>query len=367
MRGVFTNGSGNIDDHFLFPNLTSQEDTQARIAFNPTGFQLESSNGEVNQNTHTYIYMAIRRGPLAAPESGTDVFDIDLANPGSSTITTSFPVDFSLTAKRSGSAGNFGVIDRMRGGKGLRTNNTNTEQNVTVILDSMDSFFNGAFGSGDHVFYTWKRAPNYFDVVAYDGDATSAGQSRTISHNLGVAPEMIWIKCRDFAENWAVYHSGIGATKYLNLNNDNAAATSANWWRNTAPTDSVFTIGHQDDVNANGKTHIAYLFASLDGVSKVGSFSGDNTSNRVIDCSFTSGARFVLIKCTSHGGTQWFVFDSERGITTGNDPVLLINATNAEQTGLDLIEPHSSGFAVNYYATEDFNETGKDYIFYAIA
>ena len=42
-----------------------------------------------------------------------------------------------------------------------------------------------------HLSWMWKRAPGFFDVVAYTG-TEAAG--RTVSHNLGVAPEMMWVK-----------------------------------------------------------------------------------------------------------------------------------------------------------------------------
>jgi hypothetical protein len=85
----------------------------------------------------------------------------------------------------------------------------------------------------------------------------------------------------------------------------------------------------------------------------------------VVDCGFSSGARFILHKCTSHAG-NWFLFDSARGIVAGNDPRLWLNATDAEVTNGDFIDPHSSGFIVNN-TYGDLNDTGRDYIFYAIA
>jgi len=94
----------------------------------------------------------------------------------------------------------------------------------------------------------------------------------------------------------------------------------------------------------------------------VGSYTG-NGSTQNIDCGFSSGARFVLIKRTDSTG-GWWVFDTERGIVSGNDPLLYLHLTNAENTTLDFIDPYSSGFAVT--ATSS-NVSGGTYIFYAIA
>jgi hypothetical protein len=100
-------------------------------------------------------------------------------------------------------------------------------------------------------------------------------------------------------------------------------------------------------------------------VSKVGSYTGDGTTGRVIDCGFSSGARFVMVR-TYTQADYWWIFDTERGIVAGNDPRLYLNTTDAEATTADLVDPHSSGFIVNSVNGE-MNYSGRGYIFYAIA
>ena len=152
------------------------------------------------------------------------------------------------------------------------------------------------------------------------------------------------MKRRNAAADWKVYHSALGNTKHLNLNESIAAATDSSIWNDTTPTASVFTLGYDIKVNGNGDNHIAYLFATVAGVSKVGSYTGTG-SDQNIDCGFTNGARFVLIKCTNTGGTNWMVFDSVRGIVSGSEPHLRLNSTNAESSD-DQIDPYSGGFAL---------------------
>jgi hypothetical protein len=206
----------------------------------------------------------------------------------------------------------------------------------------------------------WKRAPSFCDVVAYTGN----NQLRTINHNLGAVPEMMWLKRRDAADIWTVYHSALGAGKRLKLHQTTAAEDDLSSFNNTAPTDSVFTINaNVNQLNASGSTYIAYLFASLDGVSKVGSYTG-NGSTQNIDCGFSSGARFVLIK-GSTVAINWYVFDTERGIVAGNDAELYLDITNAEATFRDTIDPYSSGFSLTGNGV--INVSGETYIFYAIA
>jgi hypothetical protein len=208
--------------------------------------------------------------------------------------------------------------------------------------------------SGDFLFYNWKRASGFFDVVAYTGNGTAG---RTVSHNLGVAPEMMWIKKRSGSYEWIVYSpAGDG---YLRLNTTEVYATSNVLWNATSPTATEFTLGGFTHVNGSGDTYIAYLFASLPGISKLGSFTATGSALD-IDCGFTSGARFVLIRRTNSTG-DWFVFDSVRGITDSTSPYLYLNSTSSESVA-SYIDPLASGFTV----TTDFFGSG-DFIFYAIA
>jgi len=137
-------------------------------------------------------------------------------------------------------------------------------------------------------------------------------------------------------------------------------------WNSTAPTETQFTLeGSNSASNTLGENYIAYLFASLPGVSKVGSYTG-NGSSQTINCGFTSGARFILIKRTDSTG-DWYVWDTERGIVAGNDPHLSLNTTAAEVTTDDSIDPDNSGFIVNQVSATNINVSSATYIFYAIA
>jgi len=254
------------------------------------------------------------------------------------------------------------------------TNLTNAEaSNSNMMFDYQEGWSAGTGASTDYLSWMWKRAPNYFDVVAYTGNSTAG---HTVSHNLGVAPEMIWVKKRNSSSNsnWKVYHASNGNNYHMFLNLTSKGATSAGSWNNTTPTESVFTLGTQQDVNNSGDTYIAYLFASLDGVSKCGGYTGNGAgeyvtggSSQTIDCGFTSGARFVLIKSTSIASNDWHVWDTTRGIISGNDPHLSLNTTAAEVTSDDSVDANSSGFTVNQVAATNVNASGETYIFYAIA
>ncbi len=338
-------------------NQSFAEYDEDGIHITSTGF--EHVSGFANKNI---IYMAIRRGPLAAPTDATKVFGIDTLDSTAPGFDSNFVVDMAFERNVSGES-DARIASRLTGETALRTNTTGAEiAAASNSWDYMDGWFYDLSSNSSKYSWMWKRAPSYFDVVAYTG----TGSARTISHNLGVKPEMIWIKDRSSSNgfDWMVYHSGIGATKFLRLNTTHAETTSNNRWNDTEPAANVFTVGDSNRLNLSGEDYIAYLFATVAGVSKVGSYTGTG-SDQNIDCGFSSGARFVLIKCTNTGGTNWMVFDSVRGIVSGSEPHLRLNSTNAESSD-DQIDPYSGGFALTGN-DNDTNGSSKTYIFYAIA
>ncbi len=326
-------------DASLSPNTSAAEATYVTAVIpNATGFVADGGYFPLSGN---YIYIAIRRGPMRAPESGTEVFAPVFGDgSGTPSIKTSFPVDMGMVTNRASGGGTL-VGSRMTGAVQLNTSNTNAE--------SSNSFFEFDFQNGWHTWtginsgyinWNFRRAPGFFDAVAYSGDSVAG---RTVPHNLGVAPEMMIVKSRSDAYFWPVWTSALPITQRLQLQDVDAAGTQDMF--NTLPTDSVFYLSNSLASNNSGSTYIAYLFATLPGVSKVGSYTGNGTS-QTIDCGFTSGARFILIKRTDSTG-DWYVWDSARGIVAGNDPHLSLNTTAAEVTTDDSVDAESSGFIVN--------------------
>jgi hypothetical protein len=65
---------------------------------------------------------------------------------------------------------------------------------------------------------------------------------------------------------------------YLVFNTTAATADDNTYWNDTSPTSSVFSVGTNNATNASASTYVAYLFASLAGVSDIGSYTGNGTS-----------------------------------------------------------------------------------------
>ena len=357
MRGLVVGGAGKV----LYPNDSLGEYTETFISPRATGFNPISTDSKVNASGRTYIYIAIRRGPMKVPTDATKVFDTQYAYSSSPTYRNTILTDgFIQFAKESGYNKDF--YSRLTGTNYLSTNSTAAEStNASLKMDIMNGVYTGVNTPPTYLAWMFKRAPSFFDEVCYTGNDVL----RTINHNLGVAPEMMIIKCRDAALDWAVYHTGIGNTKYIFLNSTAASVTASSYWNNTSPTSSVFTVNTSNKVNSSPSPYVAYLFATCAGVSKVGSYTGTGTTLQV-DCGFTGGARFVLIKRTDSTG-DWYVWDSARGIVAGNDPYLLLNSTAAEVTNTDYIDTYSAGFEISSTAPAAINANGGTFIFLAIA
>jgi hypothetical protein len=365
MRG-FVVGSG---DTFLFPNTLAIDSTGWDFV-NPTatGFNITTTDDNFNTSGITYIYIAIRRGPMAVPTTGTSVFAPVTGNFTSPyTVTTNFPVDLTISSRTVGATR--AVNDRLRGGTTnsyayLNTATDDAEltgtgaglgfQSNTAVIDT-----NWQTG-GDALWWNFKRAPSFFDEVCYSG----TGSVTNVSHNLQAVPELMIVKSRSAANFWRVYSSAIGNTKILILSTDDAPLTSTTTWNSTTPTSSVFTLGTDGQANGSGQNFVNYLFATCPGVSKVGSYTGTGAT-QTINCGFgAGGARFALIKRTDSTG-DWWVWDSARGMVAGTDPRIDLNAGNP-QTNANWVYTISTGFQI---VTTDasVNASGGTYIFLAIA
>jgi hypothetical protein len=361
-------------DATLQANLANAESSVDYVSPTATGFQVVSTSSEVNTNASTYIYIAIRRGPMKTPTLGTSVFNpvaYTEVFPGGVTVNTTLNgPDWAWFVSRQ--TDQKFSIDRLRGNGVLldfpSTSGDNVQTATSFAFTGQTSFFDlGAYGNGKTVAGEFfKRAPGFFDVVAYTG----TGSATTFNHNLGVAPQIVIIKRRSSTSDWTVMAPILGfdgsnnvSGLSLNLTTQVQFFSSNGGSTNFSPT--VFPVSGGGSVNGSGDTYVAYLFASCPGVSKVGTYTG-NGSSQTINCGFAAGARFVMIKRTDSTG-NWLVWDTARGIVAGNDPYLELNTYNAEVTSNDSVDTDNTGFIVNQVAASNVNVNGATYIFLAVA
>jgi hypothetical protein len=199
-----------------------------------------------------------------------------------------------------------------------------------------------------------------FSVVTYTGNGTSGA---TIGHGLGATPSFIILKRRDGGSgySWYVQHTTLGPTKALFLDSTNTGGTSAGYWNNTAPTSTVFSVGNDTSLNANGGTYVAYCWATISGYSAFGSYAANGSSDGpFVYLGFRP--RWLLLKATN-SVDSWIIEDSSRDTYNVDTKYLQTNAADAEGS-TDLRDLLSNGFKPRSTAQ---NVSGSTYIYAAFA
>ena len=366
MRGF---GSATDSTNRLNPNTSGAEITGSTPYYvTSTGFTADSGPS-VN-----FIYIAIRRGPMKVPTLGTSVFGMSArSGTGANETVTGGQTDDAVLIKNRGSAVASLFSSRLTGTGYLVTSDTAAEVAAgTTILqanpwDVMDGVKVGTTSTitnasaSTYINYLFRRAPGFFDEVCYTGNDADG---RAVTHNLTSTPELMIVKSRSAsaAPSWWVWNASTSGGLILNSAD---ASSIYNWSPTDTPTSTTFKVSRGYGTNYINQTYVAYLFATCAGVSKVFSYTG-NGSSQTINCGFTGGARFVLIKRTDSTG-DWYVWDSARGIVAGNDPHLSLNTTAAEVTTDDSVDTDNTGFIVNQVAATNVNVSSATYIGLAVA
>ena len=428
-RGFDTSGDVNV----LRFNDNGADSAATRVKTNSSGFQIVTTDNEWNNSSGTYIYMAIKKAVNESvldlstgsvfnftPTSNTQ---IKFTNPApSGTVSQATLVyaggdaagvsDKYQTTLYTGSAdGNPGgeqnittgidlannegmiwfhgrsgstvphMFDTVRGANvRLRTDRDAASDTAADLMTGFRSdgfslgvgttFNNSGGGGATYVAFTFRSAPDFFDIVTYTGNASV----RTISHNLGAVPGMIVIKKTSGAGDWMVYHRGnTGApeTDVLKFHSSVGTSDNAGNFNDTAPTSSVFTVGGNGDVNADGETFIAYLWSHNTSTISCGSYTGNNSTNGPsVDCGFEP--QWIMIKRAVGGSGDWDIYDTVRGIPDGaGDLRIEGNTADAESTpGADRIGVTGTGFQIKIASGgtgDNLNFNGDTYVYVAIA
>ncbi len=322
----------------------------------------------------------------------TDYFETTTYAGGTTAITSlDFSPDFVWAKKRSG-AESHGLFDSVRGvTKAINSDRSNAEDTRSGSLTSFDS--NGwSMGGSDgiisnsgstYVAWAWRGSDSSassntdgsitstvsanttagFSIVKYTG----TGSNATIGHGLGKKPDWIVVKAYEDAQQWAVQHSSLGATKGIRINTNAVAYTSSTRWNNTEPTSDVFSVGTEAEVNTNTEDHIAYCFTSIKGYSKFGSYTGNgNADGTFVYTGFKPA--WVMIKRTDTAN-DWNIQDSKRTDYNGKlTTSLQANTSSSESTiGTDFRRDIlSNGFKIRNDGAET-NASGGTYIYMAFA
>tara|TARA_R100000995_G_scaffold78594_1_gene49260 strand:- start:40 stop:1101 length:1062 start_codon:yes stop_codon:yes gene_type:complete len=288
------------------------------------------------------------------------------------------------------------LIDSVRGvGKHLEADNTDAEESPSSGLTAFgsDGFTVGDTGgynnsSENFVAWNWKAGTSFTNDASSTGigsidssgsvsetagfsicSFTGTGSVATIKHGLSTIPNVIITKSRANAENWGVLHSGINTdyqTDYLILNTNAGSGDSAEYYNDTAPTSSIFTVGTADATN-DAANMISYIFSERKGYSKFGSYTGNGNVNGT---TIWTGMRpaLVIIKNTA-SSEHWRLYDNKRDPYNHMYHVIYGNDSGAESTtdnASEEIDFLANGFKMRSSA-QQLNASGQVYIYLAFA
>ena len=200
-----------------------------------------------------------------------------------------------------------------------------------------------------------------FSIVSYTG----TGSAGTVGHGLSSAPEMIIIKDRDTARNWGVYGSDFYKLRLNSTLGDFGSSA-----QDVTSNSSALTINTDGDVNISGDDYIAYCFHSVDGYSKVGSYTGNgNADGTFVYTGFRPA--FVMIRRTD-SNAQWTILDNKRDLYNVSKKLLYADSSSAEQDGITdrspdwLVDFNSNGFKLRA-TNSDSNGNSANLIYIAFA
>ena len=292
------------------------------------------------------------------------------------------------------------LIDSVRGAglpNSLSSNTTDGESFATeVVVNSLDSngftlnsdngsgYFGWNMSGNDYVAWAWKAGGaavsntdgTITSTVSANQDAgfsivtwTGNGSDATVGHGLSSQPELIITKGRAnlaLYNQWATYHKDLQDDYVLFLDLPDAEADGqGNYWRKSAFSNTFFGLGN--DIygpNVNGTTMVAYCFHSVDGFSKIGSYTGNGSSDGPFVYTGFKPA-FVMWKRTDDS-EPWYIFDNARDKNNSLTEYLQPNDAAAKGNFSGGWSFLSNGFKINY-SSGSANANNGTYIYIAFA
>ena len=368
-NGQWADGSGNYDESTITAGAQKSIGGTAPYFFG-VGDTSGSAISQIYLNMGQYPFsysipagykkFCTKNMPEPAIKNGEDVFKtiIYTGNASSRNLVSGFATDLVWVKRRSGGDSHV-LSNKVVGADNFLSSNSNAVQNTAnncVTAFNSDGVTVGTQGivndnTEPFVSWHWKESASAgFDIVTYSGDGNA---THNISHNLGVAPDLFIVKSRTNAQDWYVMHPASGANKYLVLSGQGAQGTSTILWGNTLPTSSVFTVGESGGwaTNESGEDYVAYLWASVEGFSKVGKYTGNGNEDGTF---IYTGFRPAWVMWKSINTTEsWQIRDNKRIGMNDANYALFANVVNADYTTAESdfqangFKPRSNGGGTN--------------------
>ena len=180
---------------------------------------------------------------------------------------------------------------------------------------------------------------------------------------------MIITKKTNQSDSWNTFHKDLTSGNEIFLDLTSAQSNDSNnaSWGDNHPASvgaSTFAVGYAGDMNGSGVEMIAYCFHSVDGYSKVGSYTGNgSTDGTFVHCGFRPA--YVMVKVTSIAN-DWVILDGVRSDYNPADEYLVANASQTESSNLyNMTDFTANGFKLR--DTQNGMNGSNDYIFIAFA
>ena len=298
-------------------------------------------------------------------------------------------------------ATNHMVFDSVRGtGEELHTQNTDSE---TTQANTLTAFGSDGFSLGSNSdvnnssqnFVAWNFLASNTTASNTDGDITSTVSANTtagfsivtytgngtqtnteVGTGLSTSLDMIISKPLDTGggtDVWIVYvknvTEGTGDCLLLNttdarLNGGAGGGTNAN---GTTAGNLIIKPGSASNNNLNnsGTRYVSYCFSSVKGYSKIGSYTGNGSTDGTFIYTGFKPAWIMIKRTDSAGG--WVMFDNKRNSFNVMDETLLANVSDAETVYANQIFDFvSNGLKVRGTANSS-NASGASYIYMCFA
>jgi len=275
--------------------------------------------------------------------------------------------------------------------KSLSTNQTNAEGHNSAHsnLTSFDSggVTFGATSSTDILNYSGGNAVGWFwnggDSTVANTSGTLSAQVRanqtcgfsiitfnygngtqTLGHGLNAPPKWILGKTLDNSTAWVIYHVGVGANGWFNLNTNAATQNNAAVWNNQEPTSTLINLG--TGMSSQGDA-IFFVWTDIPGFSQFGFYHGNgNNDGPFVPLGFKPA--WVMYKNVSQNGGQWFIRDNQREPDNPNNSSLAAESAAAEVSNNSLIDIDFCSNGIKWRQTnEGSNNNNIKYVYMAFA
>lgn len=335
-----TRGMGSVLEEYQSKSFRMSEANPGQVGWSNrgpsawyNGFRVRGNHYDINKvegTNNRYWYVAIRRADGVVGKEPTSANRrFDMSPPTSTTMpswTENFRIDASIRRFITSATQENYLVSRVTGREFLLPNKANdSSEESDYRWEWQYSAHTGNVSGGgtqNHYAINWHRS-NSFDTISYKGDGSS---SRVLTHNMGTAPEMIWIKGFDQSNQWNYNDNGSNSNygwicwhKDLNgggsnaanydfeLNNSGQAQNNTDGFK-SIPTSTQFTIGNNNRLNMSDKVYIAWLFSSVEGECKIGSFTAPASSSSPLDVDFGFNPKTVFLRQASNSnGSHMYV------------------------------------------------------------